>query len=222
MPKFVIGLAACVWLSAAWVVARAAAPQVPAAGPRASVDYQQQVHPILAAKCLTCHSAQRRSGGLSLASYADVLEGGRNGAAVRPGDGTGSLLIQRMTGEVAPVMPLDLPALSGGEIAVIRAWISEGARETITSAAARPRWEAPLALTRPPVPDVIWSGWSTPVDRFVAAYLKEHGVSTGSAPGLADWVADKHGHTAHKTKHEWSMVIKEFYSVEDDGSEDSE
>ena len=173
---------ACVWVSAAWAVARGAAPQAPAStqasasGPRPSVDYQQQVHPILAAKCLTCHSAERRSGGLSLGSYADVLEGGRNGAAVRPGDAEGSLLILRMTGEVAPVMPVGLPALSAGEIAVIRVWISEGARETLTSAVARPKWEAPLALVRPPVPDVTWSGWSTPVDRLVAAYLKEHGV----------------------------------------------
>ncbi len=42
----------------------------------ATIDYQRQVHTILAAQCLGCHSAERRSGGLSLASYADVLEGG--------------------------------------------------------------------------------------------------------------------------------------------------
>lgn len=46
------------------------------------------------------------------------------------------------------------------------------------------------------------------------AYLKEHGISTGAAPGLTEYVADKHGHCSQKTKHEWSVVIKEFYSDE--------
>jgi hypothetical protein len=112
---------------------------------------------------------------LSLASYGDALEGGRNGAAVRPGDSAGSLLVRRITGDVAPSMPLGKAALSAGEIATIRAWIDEGARETITSAAARPKWEAPLALERPVVPDVVWRDWTIPVDRFVAVYLNEHG-----------------------------------------------
>ena len=89
--------------------------------------------------------------------------------------------MQRITGEVAPPRPLGRPALSAGEIATIRVWIDEGARETITSAAARPKWEAPLALERPAVPDVVWRDWTTPVDRFVAMYLSEHG---GAEPEL--------------------------------------
>src|SRR5713226_1878435 len=87
-------------------------------GGQATIDYQQQVHPIIAAKCLTCHSAERRSGGLSLASYGDALQGGRSGAAIRPGDPEDSLLMRRMTGRVTPVMPLGQPALSPDEIAV--------------------------------------------------------------------------------------------------------
>jgi len=83
--------------------------------------------------------------------------------------------VRRITGDVTPSMPLGKPALSAGEIATIRVWIDEGARETITSAAAKPKWEAPLALERPAVPDVIWRNWATPVDRFVAMYLSEHG-----------------------------------------------
>jgi len=147
----------------------------------ATVDYQQHVHTILAAKCLSCHSAERRSGGLSLAAYADTLDGGRSGAAIRPGDSARSLLVQRITGEIAPPMPFGRPPLSAGEIATIRAWIDQGARETVTSAAAKPKWEAPLALERPAVPDVVWRDWTSPVDRFAAAYLNERG---GQAPEL--------------------------------------
>jgi hypothetical protein len=168
-----LALVACLWVGTLWAVTQAA-PQNAAP---ATIDYQQRVHTILAANCLSCHSAERRSGGLSLAAYADTLEGGRSGAAIRPGDSAGSLLLRRITGEQAPAMPLGRPALSAGEIATIRLWIDEGARETITSAAARPKWEAPLALVRPALPDVVWGDWTTPVDRFVATYLSEHGDS---------------------------------------------
>jgi hypothetical protein len=176
----VLATAASVWAGAVWAVTRAA-PQTTAgaqaaAGRPATVDYQERVHTILAAKCLSCHSAERRSGGLSLAAYADTLEGGRSGAAVRPGDSAGSLLVRRVTGETPPPMPLGRPALSAEEIDTIRAWIDEGARETTASAAAKPKWEAPLALDPPAAPDAVWRDWTTPVDRFVAVYLDEHGV----------------------------------------------
>ena len=162
---------------------RRAEPQNTGGSAAATIDYQQRVHTILAAKCLSCHSAERRSGGLSLASYADALDGGRSGAAIRPGNAAESLLVRRLIGDVAPSMPLKLPALSAGEIATIRTWIDEGARETIAAPAARAKWEAPLALERPAVPDVVWRDWTTPVDRFVAAYLTAHG---GGGAG-ADW-----------------------------------
>src|SRR5580700_8508424 len=65
--------------------------------PPATVDFDRDVHTILAAKCLACHSAEKRSGGLSLATYADVLDGGRSGAVVKPGNSAGSLIILRLT-----------------------------------------------------------------------------------------------------------------------------
>ena len=168
--RMVLAVATCIWVATLWLVA-----QVPPQGsPSGTIDYQQQIHTIFAAKCLNCHSAERRSGGLSLAAYADVLDGGRSGAAIRPGDSAGSLIVQRITGEAAPAMPLGRPALSPGEVATIRGWISEGARETITSASAKPKWEAPLALSRPPVPEAVWRGWTTAVDRFVGKYLSDH------------------------------------------------
>ncbi|MCW5977528.1 MAG: DUF1549 domain-containing protein [Bryobacteraceae bacterium] len=134
------------------------------------------MHPILAARCLSCHSGEKRSGGLSLGTYAGVLDGGRGGAAVRPGDSSGSLLLRRINGEVAPAMPLGMPALAPAEIATVRRWIDEGARETPKSAPAKPKWEPPLELTRPEVPATVWAGWSAPLDRFAARYMAAHGM----------------------------------------------
>ena len=84
------------------------------------VDYTQQVHPILAGKCWSCHSQEKRSGGLSLGAYSDVIDGGRSGAAIKPGNTGASLLLARLTGAVQPRMPLGLPALSEPELSVIR------------------------------------------------------------------------------------------------------
>src|SRR5579871_6769627 len=119
---------------------------------QSSIDYDRQVHPVLAAKCLSCHSQEKRSGGLSLATYSDVLEGGRSGAAIQPGRSAVSLILQRILGESAPRMPLGAAPLGDAEIALIRAWIDQGARATPTSAPAKPKWEAPLTLQPSAIP----------------------------------------------------------------------
>src|SRR5712692_7663558 len=158
------------------IVGQAAVSRPDASAGQPTVDYQRDVHPILAATCLACHSQEKRSGGLSLATYADALEGGRSGAAIDPGRGAASLLVQRITGDVQPAMPLGQSPLSAAEVTVIRSWIDEGARATTTSAMARRKWEAPLMLERPALPPVVWANWSAPVDRFVSAYLVQQGV----------------------------------------------
>src|SRR3954452_20869590 len=124
-----------------WGVALAATsnsgqrPAVPGPVPAASrpaanrvgVSFKDEVLPLLIENCLDCHSAEKRKGGLSLATYADVLEGGKDGPVVRPGNSDGSLLIHRITGEVEPQMPKEGVPLTGSEIAVIRRWIDDGA-----------------------------------------------------------------------------------------------
>ncbi|MEN3339721.1 MAG: hypothetical protein V7647_3397 [Acidobacteriota bacterium] len=136
------------------------------------VDFQVQIQPLLKEHCLECHSQDKRKGGLSLATYADALEGGRNGAVIRPGHSARSLIIDRVTGIVEPQMPKDEDPLSATELALLRQWIDQGARETRTSPPAPPPWEAPLTLARPVVPSITWPQWSRPVDRLVAAYLR--------------------------------------------------
>ncbi len=156
-------------------------PQRPAAatpsGAPPKIDYQRDIHAIFAAHCLTCHNAEKRSGGLSLGTYADIIAGGRTGAAIKPGRSEESLAVRRVLGEVLPRMPLGGDPLTPVEVGTLRTWIDEGARATPTSAAAKGRWEPPLSLTEPKIPSVAWAGWSEPLDRFTAAYLKKQGVA---------------------------------------------
>ena len=147
------------------------------------LGYEKDIRPLIAEQCLDCHSQDKRKGGLSLATYADILDGGKDGPIVRPGNGAGSLMIHRLTGQTGPQMPKDGVPLSDQEIAMIRRWIDEGARATPTSPPAPAPWDAPLALERPTLPATVWPAWTQPVDRIVASYLRSR-CDRGAAHGL--------------------------------------
>ena len=170
------------WLATALMRAQTPVPGAPTtattAGTTAAskqsvgrIDYDAQIAPILDEFCADCHDGETRKGGLSVATYDDLLEGGRSGASVRPGASARSLLLDRLTGRVEPLMPKGEDPLDEGRLTLIRAWIDEGARRTPTSPPAPQPWEAPFALTQPSLPPVVWASWQQPVDRFVAAYL---------------------------------------------------
>ncbi|HTV02731.1 MAG TPA: DUF1549 domain-containing protein [Luteitalea sp.] len=184
MTRTGVAAAAAIWLASAWLRAQApgptagAPPQPSSAAPAPTtaaadrVDFASQVQPILVEFCEDCHSTETRKGGLSVATYADLLEGGRSGAAVRPGASATSLLMDRLTGAIEPQMPKDEDALTAAQMSVIRTWIDEGARATREGPPAPQPWEAPLTLTRPVVPPATWPAWERPADRLVASYLR--------------------------------------------------
>jgi len=149
------------------------APALFAQPAQGTIDYSTQVHALFAAKCLVCHSGEKRSGGLSLATYDDVLNGGRSGPGVRPGKSGNSILISRLSGSASTRMPLGGAALTAAEAGVLTAWIDQGARRDRQSAAAQAKWEPVLALHAPPVPASPWPAWVQPLDRFTAAYLSQ-------------------------------------------------
>ena len=188
-----LSAAALVCGAAVYAVALAASTQTasrtrrvpPGSGPAPRVDFQAQIRPLLEKHCLECHSQDKRKGGLSLGDYPDALEGGRNGPVIRPGNSAGSLLIHRVTGRVEPQMPKDETPLTPKELALVRAWIDQGARESMTSPPAPAPWEAPLTLVRPAVPAALWKDWSSPIDRFIASYLqKQSGEEPAAVPDV--------------------------------------
>src|SRR5882724_11417449 len=114
----------------------------------ADVDFNRDVHPILAEHCFACHGGDKRSGGLSLRAYEEALKGGRTGPVILPGHSVESLLVRRVTATTSP-MPPQGPRLTAEEINVIRNWIDTGARETAQGPTARAPWIAQLALHKP-------------------------------------------------------------------------
>jgi uncharacterized membrane protein len=92
--------------------------------------YLDVVAPLLTAKCNSCHNEDKRRGGLSLASYPSLREGGESGEAVKPGDPSGSELYRRITlpSTAEGFMPKNHKRPpSAAEIEVLRWWIEIGA-----------------------------------------------------------------------------------------------
>jgi hypothetical protein len=75
---------------------------------------------MLQSKCSMCHGT---SGGLSLASFADALKGGTNGAVIIPGDANTSTIVKVMEAGGHPGQ------LTADELAALKAWILAGAPE---------------------------------------------------------------------------------------------
>jgi mono/diheme cytochrome c family protein len=98
----------------------AAAPPTPGV-----VSFQNDVVPILEAKCAACHGTL---GGWDASSYESVIESGDNGPAVIPGDADGSLLSHKLLGTQTQgaIMPPG-GKLPDDEIKIILDWIDAGA-----------------------------------------------------------------------------------------------
>lgn len=98
------------------------------AGDSSVVGFAADVQPVLTANCTSCHGGDSPSGGLVLASLSGVLAGGASGAVVEPNAADSSLLVARIEAEDGSRMPPG-GTLSAAQIALIRAWIDEGAQD---------------------------------------------------------------------------------------------
>ena len=97
----------------------------------AQVDYNNSIQPVFDERCATASCHGTGSGGLYLTSYAQLMAGTSNhGPVVIPGDGEGSILVQKLRGTAGfgSAMPPSGP-LSDDTIDLISLWIDEGATE---------------------------------------------------------------------------------------------
>lgn len=98
--------------------------------------YMRSIHPILDAKCVACHGANKQHAGLRLDLYELLMNGGKHGPVLAPRNAEGSLLLERVT--LSPSDRHFMPAegrtpLTSDEISAIRAWILAGASPSATS-----------------------------------------------------------------------------------------
>jgi cytochrome b561 len=108
------------------------------------------VQPVLNHRCGYCHNDDQPKGGLSLASYEGIVQGGRGGASIVAGDPAKSELYHRVI--LPPADPNYMPKegktpLSKNEITAIAWWISQGAPSHAKISSLKMTPEAKVALT---------------------------------------------------------------------------
>jgi hypothetical protein len=158
--------------------------------------FENEVRPLLAKRCFSCHSANaaKLKGGLRLDSRAMVLKGGDTGPAAVPGKAAESLLVDAINyGDVYQMPPK--AKLAAGDIAILTRWVDEGlpwpAGETADGAPARTDFDLASRkadhwcwqpIKRQRIPRVSNRTWpSRPLDNFVLHRLEREKL-TPAAP----------------------------------------
>ena len=143
------------------------------------VEFARDVRSIFAAKCFACHAGEQREGGLRLDRRANALTGGDSGPLLAAGKSAESRLIRYVSGlDADHVMPPAGPRLTAAQVAVLRAWIDQGAvwpEENVGSGGSQ-HW-AFKPVVRPPVPQVNGRAWvRNPIDAFILAELEKRRI----------------------------------------------
>jgi mono/diheme cytochrome c family protein len=154
-------------------------PKLPAPAPR-PVGFTRDVEPIFKDRCLNCHGPKRQKSRFRLDSRDAALRGGESGtAAIVVGKSADSRFISLIAGlDPGTVMPPSddgKPTLTADQIAVLRAWIDQGAAWSPGALQTDPRdWWSLAPLFRRPPP-----GPGHPIDAFINAKLREKGLTPG-------------------------------------------
>ncbi len=97
--------------------------------PDSVVVYADLIKPVLEQKCYSCHSDTKSQGGLNLATYSLLMEGGEHGSVVEPEAPLASEIVRRVTIDPssAKYMPTKGTPLTYTEINLLSWWIEVGA-----------------------------------------------------------------------------------------------
>lgn len=95
-----------------------------------AVLYSEIIQPILDSRCYSCHSSRKQKGELRLDGLAFIMQGGDNGKVIEPGIADSSTLYKRLMLPLEDedhMPPNEKSQPSSAEIALVKAWIEEGA-----------------------------------------------------------------------------------------------
>ncbi len=122
------------------------------------VSYRKDIAPLLNQRCVACHQSGNPSGGFIAETVAGIAEAARSG-----------LLLDTLVGE-RPRMPKAGKPLTQEQVALIRRWVEQGAKDD--SAGEPGGWWSlrPLPTAKPGA-----------VDSLIHAKLKEAGLSLSPA-----------------------------------------
>ena len=91
------------------------------------VDFDRDVKPLFAAKCLACHGSKVQQSGLRLDKRQNALRGGDYGPVIVQGKSAESKLILKLVNGDGGLQMPPSGALDKSDISMLRAWIDQGA-----------------------------------------------------------------------------------------------
>ena len=125
----------------AGLLASASLAAEPAKAPVGPVSYYRDVRRLFQQNCQGCHQPARPLGGFVMTRHAGLLAAGDSGSAgVVPGKAASSEVMRQIVPgkDGKALMPQNKPALLPAEIALVRRWIDEGAKDDTPKSALDP------------------------------------------------------------------------------------
>ena len=177
-----------------------------------TVDAAQDIHALLAGKCLGCHGEKLKLSKLDLRTREAAIDGGAKGPALVPGNAEQSPMYRLVAGLDTPAMPMRGAPLAPSEVATMKRWIDAGAAwpaglatasASTTSAAdadiderpltaeERSYWAFKLPLQVSP-PVVARGDLTTVIDRFLEAERAVRGLRAAPRADRATLVRRAH------------------------------
>ena len=90
-----------------------------------AVDFSHEIVPLLKRHCAECHAGDKKKGGFSFNTRADLLEGSENGPVITKGSVDKSRLIEVvLSTDSDDQMPPKGDRLSAAEIALLKSWVA--------------------------------------------------------------------------------------------------
>lgn len=105
--------------------------KLPPAATKAGVTFDKDIKAIFEKSCVKCHGPEKQKGGLRADSRDAVLKGGENGKVIEPGKIDKSPLlwsVARLDPDMAMPPEGKADPLSKEQVALVRAWIEQGAK----------------------------------------------------------------------------------------------
>ena len=106
------------------------------------VSYTKDIAPVFKKSCIACHNATKAKAKLNLENVSLMMKGSDNGEVIIPGNADESLIFLQASHQEEDFMPppknkSNAPNLSPEELALLKLWINQGAKDDDTFAAEK-------------------------------------------------------------------------------------
>ena len=140
----------------------------------AKVDFVRDIQPLLVERCVKCHGPDKQKADLRLDGKSRAMRGGDSGTVIEPGKSAESRLIHLVAGlEPDTLMPPKGEPLTTNQIAMLRAWIDQGANWPEDLKKARSAHWSLQPLRSPAIP----GNAGNPIDVLINARLAKEGLT---------------------------------------------